>query len=57
MSLLIHQRKRGKNIESQFVLLESEKTTLSGSLEEAKTAQDEAMAMVDSLKFECERQI
>ena len=38
-------------------MLESEKIALSGSLEEAKAARDEAMVMVDSLRSECERQI
>ena len=55
MSLLFHQCKRGKNVESQFTVLENEKTALSGSLKEAKAARDEAMATVDSLRSECER--
>ena len=38
-------------------MLESEKTTLSNSLKEAKTARDEAIAMATLLKFEHERLI
>ena len=58
MSSLFHHRKKVKeNAESQFDVLESEKTTLSRSVEEARADRDEAIAMVDSLKSECERQI
>ena len=38
-------------------MLESEKTTLNEFLEKVKAARDEAMTTVDSLRFECEKQI
>ena len=44
-------------IESQFGMLESEKTTLNKSLEQAKVAQDKAIAMAISLKSKQERLI
>ena len=36
--------------ESQFAILESEKTSLTKALEKAKAVRDEAIAMIDSLK-------
>ena len=40
-----------ETFESQFAVLESEKTTLNKVVEEAKTARDEAVAMANSLKL------
>ena len=38
--------------EGQFTILDSEKAALNKALEEAKAVRDEAIIMVDSLKFE-----
>ena len=45
-------KKETKAAESQFAVLESEKTALIKALKEAKAAKDEALAMADSLKSE-----
>ena len=39
-------KKEKEAFESQFAVLESEKTTLTKAVEEAKAARDEAIAMV-----------
>ena len=41
----------------QFALLKSEKTAMKKSLDEAKATRDEALAIIDSLRFEYERKI
>ena len=50
-------QKEKENTEGQFALLKSEKTALKKSLDEAKAARDEALAMADSLRFEYDKQI
>ena len=45
-------RKGKEASESQFAVLESEKTALAKAVEEAKAARDEAIAMANSLKSE-----
>ena len=52
---IVKAQKEKQVVESQFTVLESEKTTLNKALEEAKATRDEAIAMVDFLKFEGER--
>ena len=47
--------KEKKAFESQFAVLESEKTASTKVVEEAKAARDKAIAMVNSLKYEQER--
>ena len=50
-------KKEKEVVKSQFTILESEKTVLTRSLEEAKAAQDEAVAMAASLQSEQEKLI
>ena len=54
-AVAVKAQKGKEAVESQFTILESEKTALTTAMEEAKTAQDEAIAMVDFLKFEQEK--
>ena len=44
--------KEKEAVESQFAILESEKTTLTKAVEEAKVARYEAIVMANSLKSE-----
>ena len=50
-----NSEKEKEAFESQFAILESEKTSLTKALEEAKAARDEAITTADSLNSEKER--
>ena len=54
-AVVVKAQKEKEDVEGQFVILESDKTTLNKALEEANVARDETIAMVDSLKFKQER--
>ena len=47
--------KEKEAFESQFIILESEKTTLTKVVEEAKATRDEAVAMANSFKSKQDR--
>ena len=51
-AIVVKAKKEKEAFESQFAILESEKTSLTKALEEAKVVRDEDIVMTDSLKFE-----